>query len=93
MGLKFHHQCPLFGVILDFYCQKVHLGIALDGDILRGPEQIELDQERTRILNESGIEIMRFLNDEVINHIDDVLIEIKQTAENRFKSVSSIQPE
>ena len=83
-GLKFRRQHPIFGFILDFYCKKARLGIELDGNIHLNQEQIDLDNERTRILNENGVAILRFWNSEVIHHIDDVITKINQTLDLRM---------
>ena len=51
--------------------------IELDGEYHLTKEQIIKDQERTEILIENGLEVIRFKNDDVINKIDFVLSQIK----------------
>lgn len=82
-GWKFRRQHPMIGFILDFYCSKVRLGIELDGEVHKNPEQLEIDEERTLELNDHGIEIIRFWNSEVVNSIENVLARISRVIEAR----------
>lgn len=66
-GLKFRRQHPIQLFIADFYCHQIKLIIEIDGDYHLAQEQILKDEERTKILNENGVEVIRFKNDEVIN--------------------------
>ena len=76
-GLKFRRQHPIHLFIADFYCHQLQLIIELDGDYHFTKEQILKDQERTAMLNENGLEVIRFKNDEIINNLDLVLSQIK----------------
>ncbi|MDR0828744.1 MAG: endonuclease domain-containing protein [Prevotellaceae bacterium] len=72
--LKFRRQHPLkVGFILDFYCAEIKLGIEIDGGYHSEKEQQERDAERTKIINQYEIRIIRFTNDEVLNNIEKVL--------------------
>lgn len=73
MGYKFRRQHPMHGFILDFYCPALILAIEIDGQVHRNAEQIIYDQERTKILQESGVSIIRFWNSEVINNLPSVV--------------------
>jgi very-short-patch-repair endonuclease len=76
-NLKFRRQHPLkAGFILDFYCAEMKLGIELDGGYHNTTEQQELDAERTKIINEYGINIIRFTNEEVLEDIENTLKKI-----------------
>ena len=72
IGLKFRRQHPVSGFILDFYCPKLRLAIEVDGAIHQDPETRKYDQKRTRLLARNGIYVIRFWNDEVLNHLDSV---------------------
>lgn len=72
-GFKFRRQHPVNGFILDFYCPKLKLAIEIDGQVHRNAEQIAYDQERTKILQESGVTIIRFWNSEVTNDAPSVI--------------------
>jgi tryptophan synthase alpha chain len=75
-NLKFRRQHPFGEYVLDFYCHEIKLCVEVDGNIHNEKEIIENDNERTRTLNENGIKVMRFKNEEVIGDIDSVLKKI-----------------
>ena len=76
-NLKFRRQHPLkAGFILDFYCAEIKLGIEIDGGYHTQLEQQEYDADRTQIINEYGISIIRFTNDEVLKNTTEVLKKI-----------------
>lgn len=76
-GLKFRRQHPVEGFILDFYCNEVKLGIEIDGKVHEGSEQKKYDDARSQYLNEFGIKIIRFTNEEVLHAMNEVLGKIK----------------
>ena len=79
--LKFRRQHPLkAGFILDFYCAEVKLGLEVDGGYHKEKEQQEYDAERTKIINEYGIKIIRFNNEQVLQSTEQVLQEIINAA-------------
>jgi very-short-patch-repair endonuclease len=71
-GLKFRRQHPIDKFIADFYCHEKKLVIELDGSIHSQKEQAALDKGRTETLNEFGITVLRFRNEEVLNNIEEV---------------------
>jgi very-short-patch-repair endonuclease len=75
-GLKFRRQHPLGMFIADFYCHQKRLIIELDGGIHDIPEQKEYDEGRTFLLEEKGLRILRFRNEEIMNDLDSVLEKI-----------------
>jgi len=75
-GLRFKAQHPIDKYIADFYCHPLKLVIEIDGGIHLTRDQKEYDFGRTEELNNHGIKVIRFTNDEVINHLDDVKDEI-----------------
>lgn len=77
-GAKFRRQHPIHSRILDFYCEEYRLGIELDGGIHDSAERSLYDKERTEVLEEVGIRIIRFKNDEVLNNIQSVLARISE---------------
>lgn len=80
-GLKFRRQHPLHNFIADFYCNEKKLVVEIDGGIHDNAEAKLDDENRTTILNELGITVMRFSNDEVKTKIEEVLNEIKAKAQ------------
>src|SRR5690606_7520596 len=73
---KFRRQHPLAGYILDFYCHEAKLAIELDGGGHLESSQAGYDEERTKILNEQGIRVLRFWNNDVLKNTETVLNEI-----------------
>ncbi len=75
-GVRFKAQHPIGHFITDFYSHTARLVIELDGSIHDPSEQQEYDANRTYILNEFGIRVIRFRNEEVLESIDEVLAKI-----------------
>ncbi|NCQ19684.1 MAG: DUF559 domain-containing protein, partial [Ignavibacteria bacterium] len=73
---KFRRQHPLGKFIADFYCHENKLVIEVDGGYHNEKEQQEHDEARTQVINEFGISVMRFTNDEVLNNIKSVIEKI-----------------
>lgn len=76
-NLKFRRQHPLNKYIADFYCHEKKLVIELDGSIHDGKEKKEDDFNRTYVLKEFDITVIRFRNEEVMNTIEFVVEQIK----------------
>jgi very-short-patch-repair endonuclease len=51
--------------------------IEIDGAVHQDPSQHERDIERTKILASLGIKVIRFSNEEVIGHLDQVINRIE----------------
>ena len=76
-GFKFRRQHPIDNYILDFYCSEAHLAIELDSWQHAEQKNIERDNKRTEYLNQKGIRVIRFWNDDVLEHLDEVITEIE----------------
>ena len=68
-GLKFVRQFPVGPYITDFACREAALVIELDGG---QHADNATDAVRTAFLNAEGYSVLRFWNDEVLNHRDTV---------------------
>jgi len=84
LGLRFRPQHPIDIFIADFYCHPVKLVIEIDGGIHNSIEQKEYDIGREAELNEWGIKVIRFTNEEVGNNIDLVIKKIKKECSMRL---------
>ena len=82
LGFKFRRQHPLDKYIADFYCHEAKLVIEIDGKIHNLPEQQEYDKNRSLHIEEMGIKVIRFTNEEVYNNLDQVLNTIKNSLNN-----------
>ena len=75
-GCKFHRQHPIVFeylgrerfLIADLYCHEARLVIELDGPI--HVRQKDYDATRTLIIEQMGIKVVRFTNDEVLTDIE-----------------------
>jgi very-short-patch-repair endonuclease len=83
LGKKFRRQHPFEEFILDFYCDELKLVIEVDGGYHASKEQAEYDQNRTDFLEQLGLKILRFTNQEVEFRMMDVLKSIALTIENK----------
>jgi len=89
MGLKFRRQHPVAGFILDFYCGEAKLGVEVDGEQHANDEHARYDEERSKILaRQHGIEVIRFRNSDVTNHIEQVLSDLRDALLKRQSLIS-----
>ena len=88
LGLRFRRQHPISKYIVDFYCHSAKLVIELDGKIHLAKK--EQDKERTKEIEELGLQIIRFQNEEVEKKIDEVLIKITEKAKEILKKVNNV---
>ena len=80
--LKFTRQKPLSDYIVDFYCAELMLAIEIDGD--SHDAQPQRDETRTRRLNALGIEVVRYMNGEILNNLEGVYEDLlKRVTERR----------
>jgi very-short-patch-repair endonuclease len=75
--LKFRRQHAFDDYILDFYCHKMKLAIEVDGAVHNDKEVAAYDMVRTKNLNDNGITVLRFTNDEVEKNIKSIIQKIK----------------
>ena len=82
---RFLRQRPIDKYIVDFICRKAKLIIEVDG--YSHLFKYEADIERDRILNELGYLTLRFTDDEVKKHIQNVKRAIEQALEEQMKGI------
>ena len=73
---KFRRQYPIRGFILDFFCPERKLGIEIDGPI--HDKRKAYDRAREEIINDLGINILRFKNKDIEKDLMSVLRQIKR---------------
>jgi very-short-patch-repair endonuclease len=78
LGIHFRRQQVIAGFIVDFYCHKAALVVEVDGDI--HDLQQEDDTKREKALQDMGLRVVRFRNDEVLKDISVVVGRIKELA-------------
>ena|SRR5688572_23752091 len=96
-GVRFEFQVVMYGWIVDFYCPELRLVIEVDGSVHAGREKA--DSYREEALVARGFYVLRFTNEEVLNHLPLTLATIKRKLKrlrrNRWRSAASgqIQPD
>jgi very-short-patch-repair endonuclease len=84
-SLRFRPQHPLNEFIVDFFCYEAMIAIEIDGSVHDDSFQAERDDGRTQIINEFGIDVIRFSNDEVETDLNGVINRIKAKVKDRCK--------
>ncbi|MFP4414562.1 endonuclease domain-containing protein [Coleofasciculus sp.] len=69
-------QRPIDYFIVDFYCAALKLVIEIDGDSHFTDQGKVYDFNRTSILEGYGLQVVRFTNEEVLNHFESVCQQI-----------------
>ena len=87
----FRPQHPISHFIADFYCHKLKLVIEIDGEIHDENFQSERDDGRTYEMEQLGIKVIRFKNEEILKNIDNVIREILLII-NQLSGKSSFPP-
>jgi very-short-patch-repair endonuclease len=88
LGLQFRRQHPINRFIVDFYCAKIKLVIEVDGNIHELPENKIYDIGRSQILNDFGIIVIRFSNEQIIDDLEGTITNIKSVVEKSMNEIS-----
>ena len=83
LNVRFKRQHPILYFIADFYCHKAKLIIEVDGGNHNIPEQFRYDKERDQELEDLGLKVIRFTNEQVLFKIENTLKEIEQVIKQR----------
>lgn len=78
LGHKFRRQEPIENYIVDFICYEKKIIIELDGSQHAQDKGIIEDIVRDKLLNENGVKVMRFWNNEITSNLKGVLLKIKE---------------
>jgi ATP-dependent exoDNAse (exonuclease V) beta subunit/very-short-patch-repair endonuclease len=92
LNYKFRQQHLIDSFIVDFVCLSQKLVIEVDGEYHLTQEQIQIDNERTIVLNNLGYKLIRFTNKQVIENVSGVLEKIKQELNLQEEILSSSSP-
>jgi cyclase len=84
LGFRFKRQHPILYFIADFYCHQAKLVVEVDGGYHQVPAQYEYDCNRDSELEELGIKIIRFRNEQVLFDIDATLQKIEEELKQRI---------
>ncbi|MGQ0827793.1 MAG: endonuclease domain-containing protein [Bacteroidota bacterium] len=83
-GYSFLRQRPIDKYIVDFVCRKAKLIIEVDG--YSHQFKYKEDKERDIALAKKGYKTLRFTDEEVKNHIDNIRRTIEQAIEERINN-------
>ncbi len=75
-GFRFRRQHPIGKYVVDFACLSEQIIFEIDGATHSNEEDIIRDEHRTQFLNTQGWRVIRYGNEEVFKHMDDVLDDI-----------------
>jgi very-short-patch-repair endonuclease len=89
LNLRFRPQHPIDIFIADFYCHPLKSVIEVDGGIHKSRDQREYDVGREAELNNWGIDVIRFTNEEIEKEIYHVRNEIERICINRATELQS----
>ena len=81
-GFRFRSQHIIHSFIVDFYCPQAKLVIEIDGSV--HDNQQEYDQEREKILEIFGYQIVRFKNAQIKTELESVLARIYNACKTRI---------
>ena len=94
--VRWYKQRVIDNYIVDFYCSRAKLVIELDGSQHYTKDGTEYDNERTNVLREYGIEVIRFSNNEIDTCFDGVCLKIEEIVKKRLsdfnQSVKVVAP-
>ena len=86
-GFTFRRQRPVLHYIADFMCKDLWLIIEVDGITHTFEEVAENDRKRQLDLENAGFQVIRFTDDEVLQHIervhDQIELEVIAIMKNR----------
>ncbi len=91
-GYRFKPQHPIDIFIADFYCHKLKLVIEVDGGIHKSVEQKNYDIGREAEIENLGVKVIRFTNEEVMEDTREVIGKIIETCLLRKKELSTPNP-
>ena len=77
-GVKFRRQHPLGPYVLDFYCAQAALAVEIDGH--SHGDRADYDRRRTIYLQDRGVHVMRYTNDQVLQDVEAVAEDIARRA-------------
>jgi very-short-patch-repair endonuclease len=72
-GYRFYRQKVIGNYIADFYCHEARLVIEVDGSQHYSDEGAGNDRQRDDFIRGSGVKVLRFKNDEVIQNTTGVV--------------------
>ena len=82
--VRFQRQKAIGQYIVDFYCAQAHLVVELDGSQHGMPYHEEEDLARTQALEEMGLTVVRYWNEDVYRYLPGVAESIDRIVRERM---------
>lgn len=82
-GHRFRRQYSVGKFVIDFYCPKKKLAIELDGESHFSEGADVRDKERQSIIEDYGINFLRFTNQDIYENLAGVLSKISDVLERK----------
>ena len=82
--IKFYRQRVIGKFVVDFYCAKANLVVELDGSSHYEPCNHEKDEERTQVLNELNLDVVRISNNYVKDNFSGVCEYLDQLVKQKL---------
>ncbi|MCD7887859.1 MAG: DUF559 domain-containing protein [Clostridiales bacterium] len=83
--VKVYRQRVIDGYIVDFYCSPAKLVIEIDGSQHYTTEGLEYDSIRSDLLEQYGLEVLRFTNRDINTRFRSVCDTIHSKIQHRMK--------
>ena len=83
LDIKVRRLHAINGFIADFALMEIKLVVEIDGEYHNEEDQKEYDEARTSYLKESGFDILRFTNEQVLQQTETVVEKIKSEIQIR----------
>jgi len=83
ISIKFRRQHPVYNFIVDFYYHEYKLVIEVDGEIHNDEIASRYDLGRTEVLNNFGLKVIRFTNNQILCSLDSVIEKIQREIPKR----------
>ena len=91
--VRFQRQKTIDHFIADFYCHAAKLIVELDGSQHYEEQGIERDKERTAILEQYGLKVIRFSNLEIKQNFQGVCTAIDLAVKERMRAFAEALPQ
>jgi type I restriction enzyme M protein len=85
LGFKFRRQHQAGDYILDFYCHEAGVAIELDGPV--HDKRKKKDAKRDSYLKSQGIEVVRILNAELVDNLEQTLQELTPEQQQNLQAI------
>lgn len=88
--IRFNRQRSVGNYIVDFYSSKAKLAIEIDGSQHYEDKNVQEDKSRTKMLNNYGIDVIRFSNYDINTNFEGVCMEIDRFICEKLKIESKV---